>query len=936
MRASKSGSHIIRLQHPLRYPLLFLLAVFSGPVSTLFAQQENEVIISPEAALTSSAEMAAPPTLNRPDTPSNTELSATRPMPLPVAQAGSLPPPLPVAETALEYSSEIDLRARLDAAEVSAKMGFTNLALNTYSEIASRAINPQLRDEALLGVCVNALALNRPKQANAALQAGAAWREQAMGRLLRSMINFQEGDFAAANLVFSMVAAQDISEDFRAWYYWQAGLLAEVDGDYAEAIRQFTEARRFLKNPAQLAQIELAMFKSGILSDESDAETIRKLRIRLETSTGGQLGFQIAGLLAAGLAKNGQLEEALALLNEQVLLVSAEQPDVRGRLLLIKAIIAGPDTEQGRRALESLALQGASRRYVQLALAQLSRNQSKDKPDGSFLQLLNQLEQDPNNQEYKDLVLLLRAQWHKLAGNLELSERDATRLLEQFPASDLVGLSLRLRAQLALLYQPPQYRTAAKYLLDLRQRIINPAERSRLSAWVADCYFLNGDYQSAASTYAQAVEDAPPRTDTSLYRYQQLIALMQIKEFEAVMEVLAKDQALDLTMRWKLEWNLASGLREQGRALAALRRLEDILNNETLNKTTEPELKLRLQWLSAQLSMTLRTEQELARVPDKCDALLATLTNLPEKTISTELDTAIRSRTLMLKGQALLNLRRIQEGLTLLDDLSKNYPESDAAILARLIAARSLAQAGQIVEAQQRMKDLADTFPDNPYAPVALYEAALQAQKRELEATYRTANDLLNDLQQRYPGHELAYYAKLEQGDILRQLNEFEVAERIYQQALQEKPQHPAKARTELALADSLAAQSGNPQKRLAAQDIYERMFELPDYAPDIRAEAGYKWALTVKAGGSLPEEEAFWRVLQLLWLEARPESTNASTGTGRGSYWLARAGLELAGIWERKQQYSEAVHLYQQMLDAAFPGESLIRERLSRLTQAR
>lgn len=833
-----------------------------------------------------------------------------------------------------EIAAGVARRGGVSAAWSALELGYAEFALDAFSQLAQSLESGSLKDDALLGQALSALSLNRPTIAASALSAASDWRDGSLGHFIASMTAYQQDDLALANDAFGNVNYEELPDALRAWYYWHAGMLAEAASQRQEAIQLLNQARDLVKTPEQYTQIELALFKVGILNGDSSAETIRSLQVRLESASGGQLGFQVASLLAAALANTDRLPEALQLLDDQILLVSAAEPAVLGRLLLLKAVLAGPETEQGRRALENIVLRGSSRRYVRIALGKLSQMQGSESGNaGEYLALLNTIAANSQGAGVLDLLLLTRANWYLNSGDLTNAEADASRVIEQFPASDLVSTAHQMLAQIALRYQPPQYRTAAKQLLDLRKRTQGGEARAQLSAWTADCYFLNGDFQSAASTYAQAVEDAPDSAAATANTYQQALALLELQDYEAASALLDTRLPLTEDQRWQAEWNLANGLRKAGRSLAALRRVESLLEQPV---EVPPALRLRLEWLNAQIAMTLRTRAELVTVPTKCDDLLATLDGLPEGVIPDDLSTAIRSRTLMLKGQALLALQRVQAGLSLLDELANNYPESDAAVLARLIAARSLAQAGQVVEAQQRMKDLADTFPDNPYAPVALYEAALQAEKRGVEATYRAANDLLVQLQERYPEHELVYYAKLEQGDILRQLNEFEVAERVYQQAIESAPEHPARPRAELSLADCLAAQGGIPAKALAAQDIYELMFENPEYPSEVRAEAGFKRALLLKnAQNGRSTADAFWQVLQTLWLEDGVPG-NQQGNDDRAGYWLARAGLELTALWERQQRFGEAHRLYSQMLDAGFPGSALIENRLNRLTQQR
>ena len=96
-----------------------------------------------------------------------------------------------------------------------------------------------------------------------------------------------------------------------------------------------------------------------------------------------------------------------------------------------------------------------------------------------------------------------------------------------------------------------------------------------------------------------------------------------------------------------------------------------------------------------------------------------------------------------------------------------------------------------LVRAQQLNVKLADDYPDNTMAPLALLEAAQFAEKRGSENFYKEALSLLERLISQYPSHGLVYYARLRQGHLFRKLNQFGNAQQIYANLLNQYPEHP-------------------------------------------------------------------------------------------------------------------------------------------------
>jgi len=61
-----------------------------------------------------------------------------------------------------------------------------------------------------------------------------------------------------------------------------------------------------------------------------------------------------------------------------------------------------------------------------------------------------------------------------------------------------------------------------------------------------------------------------------------------------------------------------------------------------------------------------------------------------------------------------------------------------------------------------------------------------------------------------YPRDELVFNARMKQGDLLRKLNNFPAARRIYEYLVNTYPGHPDELLAQLALADSLFGQGAN------------------------------------------------------------------------------------------------------------------------------
>jgi hypothetical protein len=338
-----------------------------------------------------------------------------------------------------------------------------------------------------------------------------------------------------------------------------------------------------------------------------------------------------------------------------------------------------------------------------------------------------------------------------------------------------------------------------------------------------------------------------------------------------------------------------------------------------------------MEWLRARLSLDAGLAEETLGF---ADGLLAMLASDEARGTPEELVRELAGTTQLLKAQALLALNRIDEGVEMLTALRRDYQGTDPAIYSFIIQAGYLSAQGQTVDAQRLLIELADQHKESDYAPFALYEAAAQAEKRRLDAHLREAFELLERIIKSFPTNELVFYARLKQGDLLRKLNQLGPAQQTYEFLLFNFQDHRDAALVEIALADTLFAQSATDASRLeSALARYERLFDLPSAPTDLRLEAGFKHGIALASRGN----EAAAR--RILWLPVARFLLDEKGRAGLGSlgrYWLARCLLEYGRLSEQAAENDEAREAYQLIIRHGLGADNLARARLARFTQPR
>ncbi|SVC69489.1 uncharacterized protein METZ01_LOCUS322343, partial [marine metagenome] len=349
------------------------------------------------------------------------------------------------------------------------------------------------------------------------------------------------------------------------------------------------------------------------------------------------------------------------------------------------------------------------------------------------------------------------------------------------------------------------------FLSRIRDKSKSAQERFLLGVQLADCHFLAGDYENAATLYETSIKEVPEGHEIGVLAFQHVLALLQggnLEEAKAVLDKLNPETRGLADHRWRAEWNLITRLRGAGRAEEAFSRVRHILKSrESQPKKGLPvNLTLRLQWLEAHLALEVGRPSETSQ---NADNLLEALKTASEDMLEEKEAENLLAGALLLKVQALLALKKYKEAAPFIRRLREEHPGTSFAQRSYLLEASYHYQADDLVKAQQLSVELADLFPENPLAPIALMEAAQFAEKRGSEK-FDKAHELLERLYRQYPNHELVFYARLRQGHLFRKSNQFGTAQQIYANLVNQFPEHPETHLALLASADCQLAQAGD------------------------------------------------------------------------------------------------------------------------------
>lgn len=831
-----------------------------------------------------------------------------------------------------QIESRTKTEQKISTAHTALGMGLTKLAERLLGEVLEEIpADDDRRSELLLKQVTALLALDKVEEALKILPNDDKILSSPEWQLRAAMVALLNKQLPVVASVLEKVDLNALAASEKSWYYYVKGHWLCDTGMYSEGIQFLDKAVENASTNSQRLEMQMAVYQRQIFAGVVNEALLKDLKQKTETFKGQQTGYRFAREYAVALYKANKPEEALSVVETQLKLL--EQGADRDGFLLLLGMFSKASSGKGILALQDLVKRGEDQDLQSLGLYLLVQvwsdgehnNVEKQIP---FLQEI--LKAQPDHPLRADLLILL-SQLAFDSGQHDLAREQAEKFVESFPQSEQLPRVLRLLAGVSILGKPPQYRTAATYLSRLRDLATGNEAKYALGVQMADSLFLAEDFQSAAALYETSYEAFRDQPEGEILSFQWVLSLIESGELEkaqSIIGLLNTDPQSTGEHRWRAEWNLVSSMQKQGNAEQAFARVRDILKD---NSTSLPiSLTLRFRWLEVYLSVKVQESIEVIALADNLLDLLDSQD--PELASKLQL-TELKASTLLLKIQALLDEQKLEEATPLIEKLRIDplYSGSKPAQRSYLLEASYHFKTDDLVKAQQLSVMLADKYPENPLAPIALMQASQYAEKRGSDVFFQESLKLLERLASQYPANDLYFFAKLRQGHLFRKLNQFGNAQQIYSNLINQHSDHPMIHLALLANADCFLAKIGEDSGSLdLAVNLLERLFLQPDLPAEVVVEAGYKLAFAHKEAGRVKQaQEVLGGVLDQFLLNPSGQKQLLS---GTAKYWMSRSILVLGTLLEDNNSEDEARIVYGLIEENNLPGRSLANARIEQL----
>ncbi len=764
-------------------------------------------------------------------------------------------------------------------------------------------------------------ALKDPRGSPWRLRAGLAW------------VQLRRLDLAAAE--FAQTKLEDLSPADRSWYYYLQGRIVEQT-DLIKAKDLYNQAENAAPTMLARARFKLwreqAELRAGAPMDDAQ---LAAQKDNFEKYRGTDVGYSFGRTYAVALNARGRKSDAVNFIRREILGTMPPTERVRtDAFRLMVGLIAGPETDTGRGELTRLAEAGLDLDLQRMALQLLAERAKAEPARGQLRGLLEKIVAQKPSHPARAEALLFHAQLVLGEKGYAAAEDDAQKLLDEFPASPLRPQALSVLIGSA--WEQRRYLRAAQFAAQAREALPSGPARAQLGLLVAEASFRAGTFRSAADAYAALGQELPlpPGVDAGEIMFRRVDAEIRAGTLEPAQKLLndfARDPAFGAENRWKAEWNLAKALQVDNQSQAALARVRALVSG-TEGAALKPELRARMKWLHAQLSLDAGHPQDTeALVKDLASELGA---------LPADLQRELASSGQLLLAEALLKLDNQEvRALEVLKKLRTDYAKTDAAAYSFIIEAYHYAERDNISDAQGLFNQLVDN-PDyqeekfNRYAAFALYQESLQLERLGTDKGLEDADKLVERLvtERRFANSELIFAARLRQGDLLRKLALFPQAETAYRDLIAKFPRNSNTPRAMLSLAECVNAQSNqNPAQTENALQMFLQLRELADAPEDVRVEAGYNYGRILKRRGDLKGAlDAWWEVVDAELFRDPTRGSRLLAPTSHGPYWLARTLWDFGDASQEASRPAEARRAWQLIVDKNLPWAEAAKQRLN------
>ncbi len=302
------------------------------------------------------------------------------------------------------------------------------------------------------------------------------------------------------------------------------------------------------------------------------------------------------------------------------------------------------------------------------------------------------------------------------------------------------------------------------------------------------------------------------------------------------------------------------------------------------------------------------------RMPD-AQSLIRTVT---DSTSTPELDAQTEYLAIFIEDAK--QPRDDEKVIALARTFAAEYPQSQLLADVRMKLGQVYFHREDFLNAQEQFETVARS--ENAFAETALFLAGQCAMKLINSDALSRALELFGKVAERKGPLEI--HARLQQAIIKNKLGAEDDAVKIYDSLLSapKTPEPDVRYAALVGKGDNLVLLGKkDPKQTEAALASYDQLLAIPDATPTWRNQAAYK------KGKALQQLDRNDEALALFY-----DILDRSTTGPRETFWYAKAGFDAAGILEARQQWKNAIGVYEKMTKLPGPHTEQAKQRVKTL----
>ena len=291
-----------------------------------------------------------------------------------------------------------------------------------------------------------------------------------------------------------------------------------------------------------------------------------------------------------------------------------------------------------------------------------------------------------------------------------------------------------------------------------------------------------------------------------------------------------------------------------------------------------------------------------------------------EKLMAAAPDSELGQRAFYNRGWCHAQKGQTDKTLAEFNDFLKKYPDSVLAPDVQFWIADYYMKRKDYIKAQEQFQLVTKNYPTSKLADSAQYMAGRAAYLRQ---DYKPAIELYEGLLKNFPDSGWRCDARFGEGDALSELGQFDDALLVFDSLIKEFP--------DCYLVAEAQGRKGDCQFTLGrfedAVTSYRKALDVARAGdPALRNQLLYKTGQSYEKATKL--DEAFEWYSKAVYEQAAAPDPNAPPER----FWMCKAGLAAGGVKEQRQQWREAIILYQKLAELCPDMKPLLDERARKL----